>query len=317
MDLVADIGATNARFQFSEAQQLKGEAVVLATADYDSTATLLEEARARLPSEPVDRALLAVAGPARQPQRIEVTNTGLVLEQQTAGSVLGCEVRLVNDFFALAHGVPHFKALEQLGGDVPQRANKALLGPGSGLGMATLLPPLSADERYWRVVGSEGGHADLPPGSPLEAELWAILARRHGHVCWESVLSGPGLQNLYAAMCEIWGMRPAVLTPAQISAQGCDMSDAVCHQTLETFCAWLGAAAGNLALTVTAVGGVYIGGGVIGHMLDFVRASALRRRFEERGAMTDMIQRVPLLLITEADPGLLGAAHCLAAPPAT
>jgi glucokinase len=133
----------------------------------------------------------------------------------------------------------------------------------------------------------------------------------HQHVCWETVLSGSGLQNLYAAMCALWGMRPGDMSPADITAQGQEMADPVCHQTLETFCALLGAAAGNLAVTVAATGGVYIGGGIVTRMLEFVRSSPLRRRFEERGAMTEFVKPIPLLVITEPQPGLLGAARCL------
>ena len=262
------------------------------------------------------RALLAVAGPATQAEQIQITNTGLVVKCDAGRAVLGCDILLVNDFFALAHGVPFFQRLDRLGGEAPSQTTKALLGPGTGLGMATLvrsqLPAaVFGGDPLWQVVPSEGGHADLAPGSHLEAELWGVLMEHHQHVCWETVLSGSGLQNLYAAMCALWGMRPGEMSPADITAQGQEMADPVCHQTLETFCALLGAAAGNLAVTVAATGGVYIGGGIVNRMLDFVRTSPMRRRFEERGAMTEFVKPIPLLVITEPEPGLLGAARCL------
>ena len=107
---------------------------------------------------------------------------------------------------------------------------------------------------------------------------------------------------------------PAEDLPAeQISARGVDMSDPVCHQTLESFCALLGSAAGNLALTANAFGGVYIAGGIVPGMVEFVATSPLRRRFEERGKMSELVARVPLYVVTQPDAGLLGAMHCLLA----
>jgi len=316
LDLVADIGATNARFQCSENGLLQGSPVVLGTRDFHGDDELLKAALEQLPSAEPERALLAIAGPATD-EEISVTNTGLRIRRSSAEAMFSCRTWLVNDFFALAHGVPHFTQLEQLGGTDPLQATKALLGPGTGLGMAALICDETWQDRrgradaVWQVLASEGGHADLAPGSHLETELWAVLTANHGHVCWETVLSGSGLGNLYAAMSALWGMRADELSAADITARGIDMEDPVCHQTLETFCALLGAAAGNLALTVAATGGVYIGGGIVPRMLEFARMSPLRRRFEERGAMSDFVRAIPLMIIVEPQPGLLGAARCL------
>lgn len=323
--LVADVGATNARFQLCSKTTLVGEPVVLPTAEFKNAGVLLTQVQERLPCQQVTRVLFAVAGPVNTRGDITVTNTGLTFKQDECARQLGVSTHLVNDFYALAHGVPYFSELVQLGGALPEDnssagnataagaapGNKALLGPGSGLGMAALVPQVGGDQPGWRVVSSEGGHADLAAGSPLEAELWQFLAQKHGHVSWETVLCGSGLQNLYQAMCGVWGAAPEALNAAQISARGVSMEDPVCHQTLECFCALLGSAAGNLALTVTAVGGVYIGGGIVPQMVDFVRTSPLRRRFEERGEMSDYVQQIPLYIICDHNPGLLAALHCL------
>jgi len=316
LDLVADIGATNARFQLCADGQLLDAAVVLPTGSYRDGEALLRDALGRLPASRPRRVLLAVAGPAGDGAQIEVTNTGLRIRRDHGERVFGCPTQLANDFFAMAHGVPYFTALEQLGGAAPQQTTKALLGPGTGLGMATLVCPETMDGMgsaapNWLVLPSEGGHADLAPGTHLEAELWGLLAAEHEHVCWETVLSGGGLGNLYRAMSMLWGARAESLAPADILARGMDVTDPVCHQTLETFCGLLGAAAGNLAVTVTAAGGVYIGGGIVPRMLEFLPSSPLRRRFEERGAMSDYVRGIPLLVIVESEPGLLGAARYL------
>ncbi len=311
MDLVADIGATNARFQYCDSGMLVDAPLVLKTTRFDAASDLLCAAMAELGPADIDSALLAIAGPVNDEQtsrEIQVTNTGLRFSDQYCAAVLGCSTYLANDFYALAHGVPYFSSLVQIGGDDVVKGTKALLGPGSGLGMATLVPDRDG---HWQVLASEGGHADLAPGSHLEAELWGLLMTDLGHVSWESVLCGAGLQQLYTTMCTLWGASPEALSPQQISARGMTMADPVCHQTLETFCGLLGAAAGNLALTVAAVGGVYIGGGIVPQMLEFVQSSPLRRRFEERGALSGYVEAIPLFVITEDNPGLQGAAHCL------
>ena len=312
LQLIADIGATNARFQLLEQFKPVGAPITLPTKEFSQAPDLVRSALAALDADSVDQALFALAGPHDAHGNITLSNTGLQFAQQNLSSQLDAPLWLVNDFYALAHGVPHFKALHQLGGNsTPGGINKALLGPGSGLGMAILVP--DRGKASWRVVASEGGHADLAPANHLDAQLWEILSLTHQHVSWETVVCGPGLLNLYRAMCQIWGAAPEPLTPEEISQRGVTMQDPVCHQTLESFCGLLGSAAGNLALTATATDGVYIAGGIVGHFVDFLETTPLRRRFEERGAMTDLIQDVPIFVVTEPHPGLLGAAHCLSA----
>ncbi len=315
MDLVADIGATNARFQCLDKEGLVGDVLILPTVDFSDGADLLADAMRALGQKQFNTALLAIAGPiAAGGDQVEVTNTGLQITQHAAAAVLGCTPHLVNDFFALAHGVPFFSEFEQMGGGEIRPLTKAVLGPGTGLGMATLVPIQSNESsQVWQVLASEGGHADLAPGSHLEVELWGRLATSHNPVCWETVLSGRGLANLYEAMSAVWGVPAKDLSPGEILVQGADMQDPVCHQTLETFCSLLGSAAGNLALTVAATGGVYLAGGILPRMLDFVRSSPLRRRFEERGDLSEYAQQIPLLVVTEPEPGIIGAAHCLRA----
>jgi glucokinase len=155
-------------------------------------------------------------------------------------------------------------------------------------------------------------HRIAPPGGVgLELELLGVLQSRLGHVSWESVLSGPGLVRLYDAVCTVWGAAPEAVGPEWITRQGVDAAEPVCHQTLEVFCGLLGAAAGNLAVTAYALGGVYLGGGILPGMVEFVRSSPLRRRFEERGPMTERVRRIPLYLVRDGTPGLVGALACL------
>lgn len=308
--LIADIGATHARFSRAAGGRPVGSPVVLATGAYREASDLVAAALQTLGSGPIRDACFAVAGPLVD-GRVEVTNGGLAFATRELERTLECGVRLVNDFFALATAVPLLERVDSIGGDpeaVHRRGVKAVLGPGSGLGMSALLPEGDAG---WRVLASEGGHADLAPGNHLEQELLSLLMTAHGTVCWETVLSGPGLVRLHQAVCQLWGLPADPLTAEEISRRGVDVEDPVCHQTLEMFFGLLGAAAGNLALTVRADAGVYIGGGIVPALADFARTSPLRRRFEERAELAHLMKQIPLLLILDPHPGLLGAAACL------
>lgn len=306
--LVADIGATNARFRLAGAQGWCSDPLLLSTREFTASDALLETALHALGRPVLQRACLAIAGPVRN-GRGRITNGTLEFHEDGAGRLLDCGVRLINDFQAMARSLPDLEALEQIGGagEPADGGLKAVLGPGSGLGMGLL----ARHPGGWQVLVSEGGHADLAPGNPLEAELLSVLQSAHGHVSWETVLSGPGLVRLYHAVCQLWGMPPDDLTAERITALGLQAEEPVCHQTLETFFALLGTAAGNVALTAWAVGGVYLGGGIVPAMAEFAAHSPLRRRFEERGAMTGVVRDIPLYVILDPAPGLAGALGCL------
>lgn len=307
--LVADVGATNTRVIAAGPGGFVGAPVRMHTADYASSAELLADGMRRLGLEALTGCCLAIAGPVVAGAG-RITNGTLTFDARALGSVAGCPVRIVNDFHALARALPVLDRLRPLGGGPDRVAPpgvKAVLGPGSGLGMGILVPTGAG----WLVVPSEGGHGDLAPGTPLEAELLQLLHFEHGHVSWETVLCGPGLVHLYRAVCRLWGTEPEGATPEWITAQGIEADEPVCQQTLEIFFGLLGAAAGNLAVTVCARGGVYIGGGIVPKLADFAAASSLRRRFEERGNLSGYVRDIPLYLILDEEPGLLGALECL------
>ncbi len=302
--LLADIGATNARFHQADDAGLCGAIAVFPTAAFSSAADLFAAVNDHFGPGQYRCVVVAAAGPKEDDGSIRTTNTGLRLSAADGQQHFTAPTHVVNDFYALASGVPYFDNLVQIGGNSETpRGNKAILGPGTGLGMAGVVDLGDS----WKVVPTEGGHMDLAPGNHLEAELWGTLSQLVDHVSWESALSGPGLVNLYTAMCALWGSKPEPLTPAEIVAQGTDMQSPVCHQTLETFAGLLGSAAGNLALMFLASGGIYLAGGIAQKMADFLIASPLRRRFEERGPMTGLVRQIPIFLVADEEPGLLGA----------
>jgi len=305
--LVGDIGATHARLALSDARAELSQVADYPTQNYTRIEPLLDKYLEDTPSCQFEGCCLAMAGPVTQ-GRGKITNAKLAIdERELASSLEISRSYLINDFVALARGLPYLQpsSLDSLGGSPPKPATKALLGPGSGLGMAVLLP----EHGGWRVLPSEGGHADYAPGNALEQEILTLLQNRFGHVSWERVLSGEGLLNLYQAVSTIWGNEARVTSAADISRLGMSLQDPVCHQTLEVFCAGLGAVAGNLALTVCAEGGVYLAGGITPKIIEFLKTSDFRSRFEERCELSDYIRPIATCAILDPLAGLRGAAQ--------
>jgi len=308
LTFIADIGATNARFAMANRQGQLQQISVLPTPSLGAGDRFYEQVCESLATDQFAGACIGLAGLVEQGRGV-ITNGKLVLDQALLQSQFGCQLELANDFYALAHGIPSFAQLVQLGGGDAQPGPKALLGAGSGLGMSVLVPQdLDQGLDQWLVLPSEGGYGDLACSNELELAVYQELQQQLDHVSWESVLSGPGLVNLYNALAQLWGQAPQPdVSPQWISAQGVDAQVPLCHQTLDMFFGFLGAAAGNLALTAYAKGGVYIGGGIVPQLQEFALGSSLRRRFEERGKLSGFARQIPLFLVLDDNPGLRGA----------
>lgn len=311
--LVADIGGTNARFALAQVEPGSAPSLMdiqlWPTASLGDGDALAQRLQARFDLAGVERCTLGMAGPVHA-GRVALTNGALVLDAAVLAGDLGKPVEVLNDFTVLAHGISSFSQLIAVGGKAGAAGPRAVLGAGSGLGMGLCVPPAHGGDGPWQVLPSEGGYADLPATSPLEAQVLALLQESLDHVCWETVLSGPGLVRLYQCLAQIWGEQgsPATLTPDWITAQAEEARNPLCHQTVELFLSWLGAAAGNFALSTCALGGVYIAGGIAPQLAPTLLASPFRRRFEARGALSSMLAAVPVYLVQDPYPGLLGAA---------
>jgi glucokinase len=199
--------------------------------------------------------------------------------------------------------------LRQLGGgERIERQPFALLGPGTGLGVSALLP---AGDGQWVPLAGEGGHITMAPASAYEAEIIACLRDEFGHVSAERVLSGMGLCNLYRAVTQLDARSGSTITAAELTQRGLSGEDPDCAKALSLFCSFLGTAAGNLALTIGARGGVYIGGGIVPRLGDYFHRSEFRSRFEAKGRLSDYLLPVPAYVIHAEHPALLGAAMAL------
>ncbi|MFI7641224.1 glucokinase [Nonomuraea sp. NPDC049400] len=303
--LVADIGGTNARFGLVTSLGARPSNVaVLAGADYGTlpeavAAYLAEHAGGARPGA----ACLAVAGPI-DGDHYRLTNS------TWAGSVRDLGVPyavLLNDFEALAVSLPHLEGddLVSLGGPQPGHGVKAVLGPGTGLGVGGLVPT----DHGWTPIPGEGGHVTVPVVDRRELEIvQALQSQGLPHVVAEHVLSGPGLVRLHRALAQVNGVAAAELTASDIVAR---LDDSLCAETVEVFCGMLGSFAGNVALTLGARGGVYLGGGVLPRIVERVRTSSFRTRFAANPDMADYLAAIGTALIVAPQPALTGAAAWL------
>jgi glucokinase len=306
--LVADIGGTNARFGLWHRGELRFEQA-LKCADYSGPAPAarhyLDRARAEGMAPP-RAAAFAVAGPLLD-DRVALTNNGWDFSAAATRHALDLEQLIfLNDFTALALAVPQLAASErfQVGGAAPLAdAAVAVIGPGTGLGVSGLV---RAGDR-WLALQGEGGHATLPAVTPREMAVIEALHRRHTHVSAERVLSGDGLELLYRTLAEIDGAKVATLDAGEITRRAlAGARDERCLETVSLFCGWLGNVAGNLALTLGARGGVYIGGGIVPRLGEYFATSPFRRCFEAKGRFARYLAPIPAYVITAQYPALMG-----------
>jgi glucokinase len=221
---------------------------------------------------------------------------------------------VINDFTALALALPSIPAgnLVQIGGqEAPAFAPKALIGPGTGLGVSGLLPTDQCD--HWIPIAGEGGHTTLAAQTETEYRVIELIRQRYGHVSAERVLSGPGLVDLYLALRQIHKIEPVdVAGAAEITAWALQDQDPLAQKSIEMFAGFLGSVAGDLALTLGARGGVYLGGGIVPRWLGWFETSNFRERFEAKGRFGVYLKDIPVWVINAAEsPALLGAARSL------
>jgi len=264
-----------------------------------------------------ERACFGIAGPVRD-GRSKTTNLPWVVDGRRLARDLGiAEVSLLNDLEANAYGIAVLAASDFLvlnEGNPKAVGNAAVISAGTGLGEAGL---------YWdgekhHPFASEGGHADFAPGNELEIALFQYLSKRYGRVSWERVLSGPGLVNIYQFLCEY---RQAE-TPTWLDEEmrtgdpGSAISDAgltgkchICAEALDIFVRLYGAEAGNLALKVMAMGGMYLGGGIAPKIAEKLKGPDFMQAFLDKGRMRNMLEEIPIKVILNDRAALLGAAR--------
>lgn len=311
--LVADIGGTRARFALVDASGALTPAVEYALAAFPDPLTAIRSYLQTQGDPALTDAVLAIAAPVGDGEVVPLTNAHWVFDRAALMAALGLDtLRLINDFTALALALPVLDAseLRQLGGGPAHPdAPKALLGPGTGLGVSGLLPAAG----QWLPLAGEGGHVTLAAADEREAAILALARREHAHVSAERLVSGSGLPLLHRLVNDVDGRAAALLdTPAIVA--GALAGEADCRATIAVFCALLGNVAGNLVLTLGARGGLYLGGGIVPRLRELVDASPFRHRFEAKGRFKDFLKDVPAYVILATSPALRGAAQMLPRP---
>ncbi len=310
--LLADVGGTRVRLALHGKGPV-GRVEVYPSAGAGGLEALIERFLAAHPGarEGLDALALCAAGPLED-GAVRLTNRGWRIEARALAERYRARCLLVNDFTAIAAAVTRLGpgALRPLGGGPPRPgAPRAVLGPGTGLGVSAALP----DGRGgWLALAGEGGHVSLAAADTGEAALIERLRERFGHCSAERVLSGPGLAHLYAALAEEAG-EPGTEPPAPeaIAEAAWRGADRLAVAALERFTGWLGAVAGDLALTFGARGGVYLGGGIVPAWGERFDAARFRARFEAKGRFRSWLAAVPCHLIGDPHPALAGLAALL------
>ena len=294
--LLGDIGATNARFALLSDGVL-GPIKYFSVAEFLRFPDVVDAffAGDRRPSA-VHRAALAVAGPVDQ-DRCVFTNCPWTIDARELRTEFGLsEVHLCNDFEAAALSLPHLTAADLYrlgGGEAVGGAPMAVLGPGTGLGVACLV----RGSQGAIAIATEGGHATMAATSRREDAIIDYLRGQFGHVSAERVVSGAGLENLYRAVVAIDGIDAPQRDAAAITTAALDGECPIARAALELFCAMLGTIAGNVALMFGARGGVYIAGGIAPRITDFMARSDFRARFEHKGRFRTYLEAIPSSVI--------------------
>ncbi|PKR57194.1 glucokinase [Thalassospira lohafexi] len=312
MQLVGDIGGTNARFAWLDDAGNPHTPMTLPVREYATIGDAMRDFMVKTDCSDLREFAVAVACPAMADE-IKFTNNPWVFSKDALKAEFNLDrLVVVNDFTGLAMSVPY------LGGedlitlfDGPGRPGLplAVIGAGTGLGVSGLLP----HEGHWLPIQGEGGHVSLPAVDELDFEIVKFLTHELGRVSAERILSGMGIENLYRALAAIDGLDVAPKNAAEVVDGALQQNDPLCRKVLDRFCLFMGGVAGDLVLTLGAFDGVFIGGGIGPRIADYMKQSGLKERMIAKGRFHDLMNDVPVRLMTAKYPALIGCAKILTA----
>lgn len=304
--LIADIGGTNARFALFSLEHGVHRQIVLSCADYDEILAAINAYLSMVGEPEIKEAAIAIAT-AIVSDQVTMTNHHWSFSIEGLKQQMALDRLIVkNDFTALALSIPKLDAKDftQVGGVTSSERKTPLgvIGAGTGLGVSGLIP--YGD--LWIPLEGEGGHVTVSPANNREVEIIQACWKKYPHISAERLVSGMGLQNLYNAICETDAVEPERLTPREISVLGISNANPRCAEALDIFCGLLGSVAGDLALTLGAYRGVYIGGGIVPQLGSYFEQSSFRERFEAKGRFRHHLEQVPVFVINTENPALYG-----------
>ena len=320
INLVADIGGTNIRIAQTNQDNLLVDIETYQCVNfnglYEILALYIEKKQLEFCCI---NACLAIACPVDS-DWIAMTNLPWKFSQKQLQQQLKLNsLVFINDYTAIAMAIPYLVESQKVrigGGNTIDNNVISVCGPGTGLGVASLIPINISNNIKWHCVSGEGGHVDFAPVDDIELKIFNYLMYSKKRISYEQLLSGYGLEQIYQALLfingsSLEGSKKNKLSSEIISQQAVSGSCELCVKALSQFCKVLGSFAGNLALQSSSLGGVYIAGGIVPNFIAFIKASDFRMRFEAKGRLSGITKQTPTYIITEQQPGLLGASAYL------
>jgi glucokinase len=313
--LAADVGGTHARVGLVSRQPNGASPVTVlryqryACAEWPSLTAVLQHFVTYLDAPaPIGQCVVASAGYVLDDAIVNDNLAWPVSIRDIRDSLALDQLAVINDFEAVAWATQFLTDADTLpvieASTPPQRGPVLVMGPGTGLGSAVLLP----GQPHATVLATEAGQIALAPGSEREIEILRLFARERSHVPFEYALSGPGLRNLYRAICTLRGASPMLAEPNAITHAALMQTDAAAVEALEVFCGLLGSFVADLVLLYGARGGVFLAGGILPQIRQLLMASRFRERFFNKGVMRPFLQQVPVRLMEHGQHGVIGAA---------
>lgn len=313
--LLADIGGTYARFTLETATGVFTHATSLRCAEHADFHAAVTAYLGGLPAglaPAIEHAAIAIANPV-EGDAVRMTNYHWQFSIEQMRQRLGlATLVVVNDFTALAMALPRLAPAQRRqvgGGQARENSVIGVLGAGTGLGVSGLIPLADG----YVALGTEGGHTSFAPRDEREIAILRYGLTQFPHLSFERLLSGPGLEMIYRALCQHAGRPAEALAAPEITRRALEGDDAFCTETLQAFCSVLGTTASNLAVTLGALGGIYIGGGIVPRLGEWFDRSGFRARFEDKGRFSDYCKAIPTFVVTAEHATFNGASAILAA----
>lgn len=312
--LIGDIGGTNARFALSSLKQPGFTDVhTLQCAEFGSADDAIEHYLKEVGAATPEVICLAAAGPIVD-QRVRFTNNPWRIAAAEVQDHFGItKVRLLNDFEAIAYSIPFLTEDDCMAFGLPESGSLdaehymvGIVGPGTGLGSVGL-------RKYGDLlipIAGEASHGGFAPESNVQIDMLSVLRERYDRVSAERFVSGPGLENIYWALCRLHDEQRPQLKASEIFAKAADRSDARAAESVQMFFEMLGQVAGDFALALGAKDGIFIAGGIVRRYPDLLENSRFRTGFEAKGRHRSLMEQIPTKLILHEQPGLLGASYC-------
>ena len=310
--MVGDIGGTNARFALvapgkSELMSIK----TLQCTKFETVQEAINSYISSINDAEIISACIASAGTTHLDIFKPANNDWVINKSNVSSALNDIQVNWINDFSAQALATTTLKSNDVIvinkGAVQPERV-RLVIGPGTGLGTCGLINSSNG----WVPLPAQGGHSDFAPNSSLEIEIWTLLQKQFGHVAVERILSGPGIVNLYKALCQINEKEVLFNSPSEITSAAIKVNpDSMSKETLHLFCRIFGSVTGTIALSTGCLGGIYITSDLVRNFLDFFIDSDFLKSFEDKGRLKYYMTDIPIFISKKENMGLIGSTYQL------